>query len=66
VIVIGEHPNAGGRRGIAEGNAEVAFDDEDLELEESDSDDPTAVPESRFREAAETARSGTSTTESPN
>ena len=31
----------------------MAFDEEDLELEESENDDPTAGRESRFREAAE-------------
>lgn len=38
--------------------AEVVLDEEDLELEESEGDDPTDVSESRFREAAETAALG--------
>jgi hypothetical protein len=54
----GEHPSTGAGRQTAEDDAELAFDEDDLELEESEADDATAVSESRFREAADTAALG--------
>lgn len=42
----------------AEDAARLALEDEDLELEESEGNDPTDVSESRFREVAETAALG--------
>jgi predicted transcriptional regulator len=38
---------------VVESNSELVFDDEDLELEESDSEDPTTISAPRFRETAE-------------
>jgi predicted transcriptional regulator len=56
-VMSGEHLNAQPLR-VVESNAELAFDDGDLELEETDSQDPTAISAPRFRAAAETTAPG--------
>lgn len=56
-IVSGEHPNVQAHR-VAYDNTELAFDDEDLELEEIDGQDPTGISDLRFREAADTTALG--------
>lgn len=53
----GGHPRAQVLR-VVDSNTELAFSEEDLELEISDSEDPTAVSELRFPEEAETAAAG--------
>ncbi|MBX7135373.1 MAG: hypothetical protein K1X67_22105 [Fimbriimonadaceae bacterium] len=56
-FMTGEYATAQTHR-VADDNAALAFDEEDLELEETDSQDPTAIPAPRLRAAAETTAPG--------